>query len=178
MLLNLGLTVAFLIAGLKADSSALIANGIDNASDSIVYAISLVALGRAARLKRLAARVCGILLLLFALGVVADVVRRFLEGSEPIGGTMILMAAAAAVINAACLLVLRRIESPDVNLRAAKTFSFNDFISNGGVLAGGILVSLTAANWPDLVVGAATALIALWGGVSILRDVQHEGSTQ
>ncbi|HAJ03698.1 MAG TPA: RND transporter, partial [Brevundimonas sp.] len=35
------------IGGIMADSSALLANAVDNASDSIVYLISFVAIGRA-----------------------------------------------------------------------------------------------------------------------------------
>jgi hypothetical protein len=36
--------------------------------------------------------------------------------------------------------LLQRLKDPDVNLRAATTFSFNDFISNGGILIAGVLV--------------------------------------
>lgn len=44
--LNIALAAAFAVTGLRADSSALIANGLDNASDSIVYIITLLALSR------------------------------------------------------------------------------------------------------------------------------------
>src|SRR3546814_12296223 len=82
----------------------------------------------------------GIMLLIFAGGVLLDVGRRYLQGSEPIGTTMMIMSAIAAIVNYACLRLLQRIEKPDVNLRAAATFSFNDFISNGGILIAGVLV--------------------------------------
>jgi Co/Zn/Cd efflux system component len=64
-----------------------------------------------------------------------------------------------------------------VNLRAATTFSFNDFISNGGIIVAGIAVQVTGANWPDLVVGAAVACVALYGAIDILRDA-HEDKEQ
>ena len=44
--LNIALTLGFTITGLIGDSSALIANALDNASDSLVYIISLLALTR------------------------------------------------------------------------------------------------------------------------------------
>ena len=64
--LNLGLSAALGIAGWLADSSALIANALDNLSDSVVYAISLYAVGRAAGSKVRAAQFSGGLLLVFA----------------------------------------------------------------------------------------------------------------
>lgn len=172
LLLNVGLAVAFGIAGVLGDSSALIANGLDNASDGLVYGISLLALNRAPKWKDIAANVSGVLLLLFAAGVLFDVGRRYFQGSEPIGPTMMAMAFVAAIINFICLRLLQRLKQPDVNLRAATTFSFNDFISNGGILVGGALVLWTGANWPDLAVGFATALIAIKGGVEILSDAR------
>src|SRR3546814_381357 len=122
-----------------------------------------------------AATASGIMLLIFAGGVLLDVGRRYLQGSEPIGTTMMIMSAIAAIVNYACLRLLQRIEKPDVNLRAAATFSFNDFISNGGILIAGVLVWWLGTNWPDLLVGFATALIAIKGGIEILRDARREG---
>ena len=62
----------------------------------------------------------------------------------------------------------------DVNMRAATTFSFNDFISNGGILVGGGLVLWLGQNWPDLVVAVGIAVIAFKGGIEILHDAHHE----
>ena len=70
--------------------------------------------------------------------------------------------------------LLGRLEDPDVNVRAANTFSLNDFISNGGILVAGALVWWLGSNWPDLVVGVAVASIAAWGGIGILRDAHRE----
>lgn len=178
LVLNLALSLGFLLFGLAGDSSALIANGLDNLSDAAVYALSLVALSHGQVWKTRAATASGVMLLLFALGVLVDVGRRYVEGSEPIGTTMMAMAAVAAVVNFACLRLLQRLEEPDVNLRAATTFSFNDFISNGGILVAGLLVLWLGSNWPDLLVGVATALIAIKGGIEILRDARAEARTK
>lgn len=172
--LNLALTVGFTITGLVGDSSALIANALDNASDSMVYLISLFALTRSEAWKHGAARVSGALLLLFAAGVLADAVRRYLSGSDPVGPTMIAMAVIAGAVNALCVWLLNRIRQADVNLRAAKTFSFNDFVSNAGIVVAGGLVLWTGRAWPDLVVGVAVAGIAIKGGLAILGDVRRE----
>ncbi len=172
LLLNVLLSVALAVTGLSADSSGLLANALDNASDSVVYAISFFAVGRPARWKRTAAAISGVMLLVLAVSVLGDAARRFVAGSEPIGPTMIAMSVVAAAVNAWCLRLLRRLRGRDVNLRAAVVFSANDFVSNVGLLLAGVLVAWTGRFWPDLAVGAAIAAVAAKGGVEILRDVR------
>jgi cobalt-zinc-cadmium efflux system protein len=168
--LNAGLAAALGIGGVSADSSALLANALDNASDAAVYLISFLAIGRAGTWKRGAARASGIMLLVFAAGVLVDAVRRVITGTEPIGPTMMALALVAAVVNLICLQLIRRQHSGDVNMKAAETFSFNDFASNGGILVAGGLVLWLDQAWPDLVVGVLVAAIAIKGGVEILRE--------
>ena len=95
-------------------------------------------------------------------------------GPEPIGWTMMGMAVVAAVVNLVCLELIRRQRSDDVNMKAAETFSLNDFASNGGILIAGGLVLWLDQAWPDLVVGLIVAAIAVKGGVDILRDARAE----
>lgn len=182
LILNLALTAGFAIGGWIADSSALLANALDGASDSFVFLLSLVAFDRGGGWKRGAARVSGITLLVFAVGILIDAVRRYLGGSEPLGTTILMMGVVGAIVNGLCLWLLVRLRHKDVNLRAATTFSFNDFASNGGVFVAGGLVMWTGANWPDLAVGALVAMIAVKGGIDILRDAHGEakkrGSTE
>ena len=174
LVLNAGLAGALGIGGVSADSSALLANAVDNASDAAVYLISFLAIGRAGSWKRGAARLSGIMLLVFAAGVLVDAGRRFLVGTEPIGPTMMVLAIVAAAINLVCLQLIRRQNSGDVNMKAAETFSFNDFASNGGILVAGGLVLWLGQSWPDLVVGALVAAIAAKGGVEILREAAKD----
>jgi len=168
--LNVAIALGFFATGYVGDSNALLANGLDNSSDAIVYALSLLALTRSRRWKRGAARFSGAMLLIFAGGVIADAIRRFIEGSEPGGAIMMVMATVAAGVNILSLYLLKNLKNKDVNLRAATTLSFNDFVSNGGIILAGIVVVVTGFNWPDLVVGIAVAGIALYGGLDILRD--------
>lgn len=168
--LNAGLSGGLLATGLAASSSGLIANALDNASDAVVYAISYFAVTRPQRWKTLAASISGILLLVMSLGVLADAIRRFVSGGEPIGTVMMVMAVVAATVNALCLKLLAHHRGADVNLRAAWTFSVNDFLSNFGILVAGGLVMALGRQWPDFAVGLAIAAVAAAGGVTILRD--------
>ena len=174
LLWNLALFAGLGVAGWVADSSALLANAVDNGSDAAVYLLSYLAIDRRPVWKRGAATVSGIMLLIFAVAVLADVVRRWMYGAEPLGPVMIGLAVAAAAINLWCLVLLRRIRSEDVNMKAAETFSFNDFISNGGVIVAGGLVLWLGTSWPDLVAGALIAAVALKGGIEILRSVRED----
>ncbi|MBK1970298.1 cation transporter [Brevundimonas sp. 3P9-tot-E] len=174
LVLNALLFVMLGLGGLFAESSALLANAADNGSDAIVYLISFLAVGRAMAWKRGAARLSGIMLLIFAAGVLLDVGRRWIVGTEPVGWTMMGLAVIAAVVNLICLMLIRRQGSDDVNMRAAETFSFNDFASNGGILVAGGLVMVLNQAWPDLVVGLIVAAIAVKGGIDILRDAAAE----
>lgn len=176
LVLNLGLAAALAVAGLYADSSSLIANALDNASDGVVYALSLAAVGASGSSKRVAATVSGVLLIVLAVGILGDTARRYIYGSEPVGPVMMGLAVIAAAINLICLKLLQRLRSDDTNIKAARTFSFNDFVSNGGVLVAGVLVAVTGARWPDLAVGALVAAISLKGGIEILRDAQQPRS--
>lgn len=176
--LNLLLSLSLAVTGVLGDSNGLIANALDNLSDSAVYAISLFALGRSPRLKVVAARVSGVLLLVFAVGVLSDALRRFMTGTEPLGAIMIVMSLISTAINLLCLKLLKPMKNADVNLRAAQTFSLNDFVSNLGILIAGGLVAWLGQPWPDLAVGIAIAAIAVKGGIDILRDAARESRSR
>ena len=174
LLWNLALFAGLGVAGWAADSSALLANAVDNGSDAAVYLLSYLAIDRRPVWKRGAATVSGVMLLIFAVAVLADVVRRWMYGAEALGPVMIGLAVVAAAINLWCLVLLRRIRSDDVNMKAAETFSFNDFISNGGVILAGVLVLWLGTSWPDLVAGALIAAVAFKGGIEILQSVRED----
>lgn len=179
LFLNVLLSSSLVATGIYADSSGLIANALDNASDSAVYAISYFAVAGSPRRKTMAASLSGVMLLVLAVTVVIDAVRRFFVGAEPVSVVMVGMSLVAGGINLWCLRLLRRLPRTEVNLRAAYTFSINDFVSNIGVVVAAGLVAWTRQFWPDVVVGLAIAVVVGKGGVEILRDAQrsHGGLT-
>nr|WP_315051544.1 cation transporter [uncultured Brevundimonas sp.] len=170
--LNTLLFVGLGVGGRAADSTALLAHAVDNGAGAAVYLISFLAVGRALIWKTRAAQASGVMLLIFSVLVLLDALRRTLTGTEPVGPTMMVLAVVAAVINLICLLLIRRQHSGDVNMKAAETFSLNDFASNGGILVAGGLVMWLNQSWPDLVVGVLVAAIAAKGGIDILRDAR------
>lgn len=170
LVLNVGLSAGLFAGGLLADSSGLIANALDNASDAMAYLVSYLAVTRSQRWKSLAAAFTGVMLLVLAVGVMLDGVRRFISGSEPLGTVMVTLALIAIAINALSIKLLRTHRREDVNLRAAWTMSINDFVSNFGIIIAGGLVTLLGRNWPDLAVAFGIVAIATYGGIKTLRD--------
>ena len=85
-----------------------------------------------------------------------------------------LAAPIAAGVNLLCFVLLRRLNQKDVNLRAATTFSLNDFIASGGAFLAGGLVRWTGSKSSDLIVGIAIAAVAMKGGIDILTDAKRE----
>src|SRR3546814_16717336 len=85
LLLNAAIAAGFFVSGFFADSSALLANGVDNLSDTAVYALSLVALTRRQTLQTRAAGASGVIPLLFAAGILVVCDRLYLHGTGPLG---------------------------------------------------------------------------------------------
>lgn len=166
--INALMFVVELITGWIAQSTGLIADSLDMFADAAVYALALFAVGHAAHKQVHIAHLAGVLELLLALGVLAEVVRRFLFGSEPLSTLMIGIGALALAANVSCLLLLHRHRHGGAHMKASWIFSANDVLANLGVIVAGALVALTGAAWPDLVIGTAVGLLVLNGARRIL----------
>jgi len=158
-----------IVTGWIAQSTGLIADSLDMFADAAVFAMSLYAVGRAVGVRRRAAFVSGILQLLLALGALAEVLRRFIEGSEPRSSLMIGIASLALIANAACMRTLARHRKGGVHMQASWIFLSNDVIANAGVIFAGILVLITNSQIPDLAVGTAITVVVLFFFFCILR---------
>lgn len=155
--------------GLAAESTGLVADSLDMFADAAVYGLALAAVGRHHGRQRRAARAAGWLQALLALGAVAEVVRRFLHGSEPASGLMIGVGMLALAANVTCLFLSARQCDRGVHMKASYIFSANDVLANLGVIVAGLLVAATGSPWPDLLIGAVIAAVVLHGARRILR---------
>jgi Co/Zn/Cd efflux system component/copper chaperone CopZ len=167
--LNAVMFVVELVAGWLAQSSGLIADSLDMLADAMVYGLSLHAVGRPAATKVRAAHVSGVFQGVLAIGVLTDVVRRFVAGSAPEAPAMIGISLLALAANVGCLALISRHRHGGAHMRASWIFSTNDVLANVGVIVAGALVAWTGSRIPDLVVGTAVGLLVLAGAVRILR---------
>lgn len=167
--LNATMFVVELVAGWLAQSTGLLADALDMLADAGVYGIALLAVRRSAAARLRAAHLSGWLQAALAAGVLADVARRAVVGSEPEAPAMVGVSLVALAVNVAALLLVSRHRHGGAHMKASVIFSTNDVLANLGVILAGALVAWTGSRLPDLAVGAAVALLVLSGAVRILR---------
>ena len=160
--------------GIFAESTALIADSLDMLADAAVYGIGLYAVGHSQLVKNHAASLSGIMQISLGLIVIADVVRRFIMGSEPDSMLMMVVGMVALIANIICLKLLSSHRDGEVHMRASWVFSKNDVIANIGIIISGVIVYWTGAAIADLLIGLVISLIVIRGGFSILQDVKSE----
>jgi Co/Zn/Cd efflux system component len=170
LIINALMFVIEAVAGWLGESTGLMADSLDMLADASVYGVGLYAVGRSLVVKARAASISGVLQLALGVGVLADVGRRFLAGSEPVSTLMIGVGLVALAANTVCLVLISRYRKGGIHMRASWIFSRNDVIANGGVILSGVLVWLTASRLPDLVIGAIIAAVVIKGGRDILRE--------
>jgi len=163
-----------MLAGIDADSTALIADSLDMLADASVYAVSLYAVGKMMSAKVSAAHISGILQVLLGLSVLLDVLRRVVIGNEPEPMMMLAVGMAAFIANSICLMLIYQHREGEVHMRASWIFSKNDLISNLGVITSSLLVFYTGWSSPDLIIGLIIASIVVRGGLEIIKDAKGE----
>ncbi|MBU2886778.1 cation transporter [Gilvimarinus agarilyticus] len=154
--------------GIVAQSTGLIADSLDMFADAAVYCVSLFAVGKAAKLKIKAAHISGWLQLALGLGVLLEVLRRVIYGSEPVSTLMMSVGAVALAANITCLMLIFKSRNQGAHMKASWIFSANDVLANVGVITAGILVAVTESQIPDLVIGIIIGLVVLNGARRIL----------
>lgn len=172
--INAGMFGAEIVAGMIAGSAALQADALDFFADAANYAISLAVLGRSLRWRAGAAWIKGASMGVFGLWVLGTILWHALAGSVPHAPTMGIVGVLALAMNLACLLLLTRFRSGDANMRSVWICSRNDVIANGAVLGAAAGVFGTGRGWPDFIVAALMASLALHGAATILREATAE----
>ena len=158
------------IAGWIAESSGLIADSLDMLADTLVYAVSLYAVGKAIKYKANAAIFNGILQTALALLVLGDVAQRLIWGSEPNANMMLWIAGLALLVNVICFALLYSSRNGDINIRASWICSRNDMLMNAGVILSAWMVSVINKAWPDLLIATIIAIIVLRSALRIIKD--------
>ena len=148
----------------------LIADSLDMLADSIVYGLSLLAVGSVISRKKIIAKISGYFqMFLAALGLI-EVIRRFLSYEVmPVFQTMIVISLLALIANSISLSLIQRTKSNEAHMQASVIFTSNDIIINAGVIVAGVLVYFTESKYPDLIVGMLIFGIVIQGANRILK---------
>ena len=165
--------VMFLVeiaAGLAAGSASLQADALDFLGDAANYAISLFVVGMALRYRAMAALANGGTMGLFGLWVIGSVVWHVVHGTVPNAFTMGAVGFAALAANAASFGLLWAYRGGDANMRSAWICTRNDVLGNVAVLLAAAGVFGTGTGWPDIIVAAIMAGLALQGAALVVRQ--------
>ena len=162
------------IAGLAAGSASLQADALDFLGDAANYAISLLVVGMALRYRASAALAKGATMAAFGLWVTGAVIWHALHGTLPNAFTMGTVGIAALLANAASFGLLWAYRHGDANMRSAWICTRNDVLGNLAVLLAALGVFGTGTGWPDIIVAAIMAGLALQGAMLVVRQAVGE----
>jgi Co/Zn/Cd efflux system component len=157
-------------AGLAAGSASLQADALDFLGDAANYGISLLVVGMALRYRAGAALAKGATMAAFGLWVIGTVIWHAMHGTLPSALTMGAVGLAALVANAASFGLLWAYRHGDANMRSAWICTRNDVLGNLAVLLAALGVFGTGSGWPDVIVAAIMASLALQGAATVIRQ--------
>jgi Co/Zn/Cd efflux system component len=161
-------------AGVAAGSASLQADALDFLGDAANYAISLFVVGMALRYRASAALAKGITMAVFGVWVIAAVIWHATHGTLPSAFTMGTVGVAALAANIASFGLLWAYRKGDANMRSAWICTRNDVLGNLAVLLAALGVFGTGTGWPDVIVAACMAGLALQGAWVVVRQSSAE----
>lgn len=168
---NLAMFAIGIVGWIVAQSTGLLADAFDMLADASGYALAFVAVGRSKRLQKTAARWNGALLILLGLGVVGEVIHRWIYGSEPLGVVIIGFALLSLAVNGSVLAMLSKYRhAEEVHLRATWRDTRADVWVNAGVLLSGTVIAVTGNRYVDLVAGLVISVFVIHEGMEICED--------
>jgi cobalt-zinc-cadmium efflux system protein len=180
--LNLGFVILEVGLGLWANSLALVADAGHNLSDVLGLAVAWGASYLAGRpptarrtfgLRRssvLAALVNAVLLLVAAGGIAWEAVRRLWE-PEPVAGlTVVAVAAAGVIVNAATAFLFMAGSKHDLNVRGAFLHMAADAGVSAGVVVAGLVIRYTGWAWADPVASLLVVAVIVAGTWGLFRE--------
>jgi Co/Zn/Cd efflux system component len=170
-------TAMFLVeigAGLASGSASLQADALDFLGDAANYAISLFVAGMTLRYRATAAMVKGLTMGAFGLWIIGTVIWHAFYGTLPSAIAMGAVGVAALMANAGSFALLWAHRRGDANMRSAWICTRNDVLGNIAVLLAGVGVFGTGTGWPDIIVAAVMATLALQGSATVARHALAE----
>jgi Co/Zn/Cd efflux system component len=161
-------------AGVAAGSASLQADALDFLGDAANYAVSLFVVGMALRFRAMASIAKGATMLAFGVWVIGVTLWHAIHGTLPHAVTMGLVGFAALIANVASFGLLWAYRDGDSNMRSAWICTRNDVLGNLAVLLAALGVFGTGTGWPDVIVAAVMAGLALQGAIIVLRHAVSE----
>ncbi len=185
-LLTGGFMVAEVIGGILSGSLALLADAAHMLTDTGSLLLAWFGYRLAARpadparsygfgrMKVLAAFTNGVLLVLLALWIIWEAAHRLMAPVPVAGGLMLGVAALGLVVNIIAFRILHGGgHSHDLNLRGALWHVAGDMLGSVAAILAAVLILWQGWTLADPLLSVLVALLALYGGVRIMRASGH-----
>ena len=166
--------VVEIAGGVAAGSASLLADAIDFFGDAGNYAISLAVLAMGALARARAALFKAATMVLFGVFVLGRAAWGAWAGIAPEPLTMGVVGTLALLTNVGVAVLLYAYGDGDANMRSVWLCTRNDAIGNVAVLLAALGVFGTGSRWPDLLVAAAMAVLALTAALAVVRQARRE----
>jgi cobalt-zinc-cadmium efflux system protein len=177
-----GLMVVEVVAGILADSLALLADAGHMLTDAAALGLALFAGSLATRPARgrwtfgfrrvevLAAQVNGVTLLLVGVWIVYAAIGRLVSPREGGAGVVLAVAAAGIAVNLAATALLARASRDSINVRGAFLHIATDLVAFVGTAVAAALILATGWDRFDPLVSLLVAGLMFWASAGLLRD--------
>jgi cobalt-zinc-cadmium efflux system protein len=182
----LALILAFMavevVAGILADSLALISDAAHMLTDAGALTLSLVVIGLVRRpaggnltfgLRRaeiLSAQANGAVLLVLAGLIVYEAIRRLISPPSPAGWVVIAVALGGAAVNLAATRQLAGADRQSMNIRGSYLHLLTDLFAFLATAAAGVLIVTLGFVRADPIASLLVAATMLWAAYGLLRD--------
>lgn len=155
-------------------SVALFANSLDFLSDAANYGISIYVLRHTLAVRAKASIFKGLTLAIVGLWAAWETAQQAFAPVLPEPLIMTVVSLVALAVNVGCALLLFKYRDGDSNAKSVWLCSRNDALGNVAVLfaAGGVFAF--ANVWPDIIVAAILAVLAVTAAWQILRSAGQE----
>ncbi|UHD17406.1 cation transporter [Thiocapsa bogorovii] len=169
--------VMFLVIAAGAfygNSTALLADSLDNLGDALTYGLSLYAVSRGAAVKAKVALFKGALIFLAACVVAAQIAYKLVVPSVPLFEVMGVFSLLGLFANSLCLYLLWRHRHEDVNMSSVWECSRNDIASNLSVFVAAGVVWLTGSGWADILVALGLVWLLMRSALRVISSATEE----
>ena len=181
ILLNILITVAQVIGGFVSGSLALLSDALHNFSDVISLVISyfanLLSKRKAStnktfgykRAEIIAAFVNAVTLIVVAILLLIESVKRFLHPQEIESILVIWLSLLGIVANGLSVLLLKKDAHKNINMRSAYLHLLTDMLASVAVLIGGLLMKFYQVFWIDSLLTFLIAIYLVYVGYDLLK---------
>lgn len=177
LIVNAAMFAVEIGTGIQAGSASLLADSLDFLGDAANYGISLWVLGLSFAIRARAALLKAVSMAAFGVWVIGVAIGNTVAGATPDAPTMGMVGALALAANLGVAALLYGYRDGDSNRRSAWLCTRNNALGNLAVLLAALGVFGTGAAWPDLIVAAIMAGLALTAAVQVIRQARLELAT-